>query len=270
MISRKRLLIFTDLDGTLLDYHSYSYEPAIDALSRLNDLRIPLILCSSKTRTEICKLRTAIDNHCPFIVENGSTVIVPANSFESIGALEHVEVFGLGYNDLLIKLHWLRQSRGYQFQGFNDLSDAKLAEITGLTLENAKNAKQRSSSEPIQWQSTEEDLAQFQSELESMQLKLIQGGRFYHVMGQTDKVEGMKWLIHLYQRNDPRLQYITVALGDSPNDEAMLRAVDIPVVIKSAKGECLAINDCERVIYSQAPGPTGWRTAVLEILDRYY
>ncbi|STF45280.1 mannosyl-3-phosphoglycerate phosphatase [Escherichia coli] len=42
------LLVFSDLDGTLLDSHSYDWQPAAPWLSRLHEANIPVILCSSK------------------------------------------------------------------------------------------------------------------------------------------------------------------------------------------------------------------------------
>ena len=78
----KSLLVFTDLDGTLLDHHSYSWAPASQALSRIAKRDIPLILSSSKTRGEILKLRRQLHNRHPFIVENGSAVYVPAGYFK--------------------------------------------------------------------------------------------------------------------------------------------------------------------------------------------
>ena len=70
----KSLLVFTDLDGTLLDHHSYSWAPANQALARIAERDIPLILSSSKPCSEILQLRRHLHNRHPFIVENGSAV----------------------------------------------------------------------------------------------------------------------------------------------------------------------------------------------------
>lgn len=50
-VSRK-IIIFTDLDGTLLDV-VYSYHAANEALHSIREQDIPLVICSSKTRAEI-------------------------------------------------------------------------------------------------------------------------------------------------------------------------------------------------------------------------
>ena len=42
-------LIFTDLDGSLLDHHSYSFAPAVPLLAELDALGIPVIPITGKT-----------------------------------------------------------------------------------------------------------------------------------------------------------------------------------------------------------------------------
>ena len=60
-------LIVTDLDGTLLDHHDYSFEAASASLQDIRALNIPLILASSKTRAEILQLQTELQIDYPFI-----------------------------------------------------------------------------------------------------------------------------------------------------------------------------------------------------------
>ena len=70
-------LVFSDLDGSLLDHYSYSYEAALPQMEALERAGIPLILVSSKTRAEILILREELANRHPFIVENGAAVFIP-------------------------------------------------------------------------------------------------------------------------------------------------------------------------------------------------
>src|SRR5574337_76081 len=89
------LLIFTDLDGTLLDHKTYSFDPAQEALNEVEQRGIPLILCTSKTRTEVERLRRALNNHHPFIVENGGAVFIPIDYFSFVHPYQR-EVDGYG------------------------------------------------------------------------------------------------------------------------------------------------------------------------------
>lgn len=45
-----QFLVFTDLDGSLLDHHNYSYVNALPQLASLEQLGIPVIPATSKTR----------------------------------------------------------------------------------------------------------------------------------------------------------------------------------------------------------------------------
>ena len=74
-------LIFTDLDGTLLDYFSYSFEPAARLLASLSKRRFPVIINSSKTFAEIVRIREKMNNGDPFIVENGAAIYLPKPRF---------------------------------------------------------------------------------------------------------------------------------------------------------------------------------------------
>ena len=48
-----KIIVFTDLDSTLLHPKTYSFDAAMPALKLIKEKDIPLILCSSKTRAEI-------------------------------------------------------------------------------------------------------------------------------------------------------------------------------------------------------------------------
>ena len=92
MVSFAPLVVFSDLDGTLLDHDTYSFDAARPALERLRVDGVPLILCTSKTRAEIAPLRRALGNTHPFISENGGAVFIPAGYFPF--ALSGAERFG--------------------------------------------------------------------------------------------------------------------------------------------------------------------------------
>ncbi len=75
------LLIFTDLDGSLLDHHHYQHDEADTMLLHLAEMAIPVIPISSKTRSEIERLRQSLNNAEPFICENGALICIPLGYF---------------------------------------------------------------------------------------------------------------------------------------------------------------------------------------------
>jgi len=55
-------VIFTDLDGSLLDHYSYSFAPAANYLERLESQQTPVIAITSKTRAEVLAIREQMAN----------------------------------------------------------------------------------------------------------------------------------------------------------------------------------------------------------------
>ena len=59
MIENSSIWIVTDVDGTLMD-HSYDLTPAKETIKTLQKLSIPVILCTSKTASEVNVIRNNI------------------------------------------------------------------------------------------------------------------------------------------------------------------------------------------------------------------
>ncbi len=75
------IVIFTDLDGTLLDHNNYTFEPATRCLEFIRTRNIPLIFTSSKTAIEIEDLCVRTNLYHPYIAENGGLLSIPNNIF---------------------------------------------------------------------------------------------------------------------------------------------------------------------------------------------
>ncbi|MEM7027847.1 MAG: HAD-IIB family hydrolase, partial [Pseudomonadota bacterium] len=244
------LIVISDLDGTLLDHHDYSYSAAIPALELLANYEIPLILNSSKTASEIREIRLTLNNHHPYVVENGAGIFLPDAD------IDRCIKFGTPRDDLLILLNNIRQQNGFQFTGFNDLNVEELTSISGLSREQAQLAMQRDFTEPLIWRDAESSKIKFIQLLEQEGLTATQGGRFLSISGKVDKGQALNWLKNYYLEQNGKQPYI-IALGDSENDKDMLEASDQPVLIRSPVNELPIINKDNLIIKEQA-GPEGW------------
>jgi mannosyl-3-phosphoglycerate phosphatase len=267
------LLVYTDLDGTLLDKHSYSHAPAMPALEWLKKLHIPVIPVSSKTLVELEHLAGIIGLPYPCIAENGALIAVPKGYFaglenEPLMHGYHVLRDGAAYADILARLAELRERHGYAFRGFHDMSVEEVAELTSLDLPSAERARQRLCSEPLVWQGDEQTFAGFREHLLAADLRIVKGGRFWHVMNSTDKGQSMLRLNRLYRQAGFE-RFSTIALGDSPNDMPMLQQADVAVVIRRADGSCMMVPGGKQVFYSREIGPQGWNEFMLSYLDKY-
>ncbi|MDL0430307.1 HAD-IIB family hydrolase [Marinobacter sp. TBZ242] len=267
---KPRLILFSDLDGTLLDHDSYDWSPAKPALARLAAADIPVVLNSSKTAGEIRALREQLGNTAPFIVENGAAVIIPANCFGP--GPEQVQTFGAPRDDVLALLKECR-AEGFRFRSFSDMSPAELAGHSNLSESEAELAKERAGTEPLLWEGDEDSLARFREKLSEHSCRLVQGGRFLHAMGTFDKADGVRFLLNKY-REHYREQYpvdrvIAIALGDSPNDQQMLEEADIAVIVRGVQSDSVSLPSQSRAIRSIKTGPAGWNECVLNLLIEY-
>ncbi len=261
----KKPIIFTDLDGTLLDHDDYSFSAALPALAKIKELAIPLIINSSKTRSEIIELQEQLGIHQPFISENGAAVYIPDTKSGVDGRTQkgnyNCHAFARPVAEVLDVLQDLRKSQQFQFTGFSDCDCQALSELTGLSLPQSILAAERDFTEPLLWQDTPERLEAFKEQLSQKDLIAQQGGRFLSITNKVDKAKSMRWLCQ-------RLggEHLIVALGDSHNDEEMLNAADIAVVIKSRHSENIHIPKAKKVIKTSLPGPAGWQAAMNEVL----
>lgn len=255
-----RLVVITDLDGTLLDHTDYSARPARAALQRLREQGVPVIFNTSKTCDEVLRLRHDLDNTDPFVCENGSVIYLP----KADGQGYNSEVLGITYVEILKALHTLRK-RGFRFRGFNDMPTSEVAALTGLDEDNAWLAKKRAASEPLLWTDNQHDIEEFQTQLTEFRLTLTRGGRFYHVMGDTNKASGLEFFRQYYQHlwQGP---VVVAALGDGENDRSMLDAADYPIVIPGHTSTLTISHPA--VTIAKAKGPTGWNSAILDLLQR--
>lgn len=140
---KQNIIIFTDLDGTLLDHNSYDFSEALEMLSYIKNHNIPLILTTSKTKIEVLQLQNKLDISYPFIVENGAGIFIPINDTNNFDVIN----LGIPYDKTIEA--FLRYSKEFNITGFHQMSNEQVAKITGLSLKDATYAKQRSYGEPF-------------------------------------------------------------------------------------------------------------------------
>ncbi len=267
------MLIFTDLDGTLLNHDDYRFDAALPLLKQLKDQSIPVIPVTSKTRLEVEFLRQQVAPYDPFIVENGSGVFVATQderfSCDNCATWGEFRLMRLGCSYLQARqgLEAIAQRLGTSLQGFADLSDQDIANLTGLSMEDVGKAKAREFSEPFltpKHYSADE----LENAAQAEGFNIVVGDRFSHLIGkQAGKGHAVRSLLAAYRAKHPDKEIITIGLGNSPNDRPMLETVDIPIIVPGKQGPHPGLASYGWQV-APAPGAAGWAEAMQVLCDR--
>jgi len=266
---QSRVVIFTDLDGTLLDLATYSYGKAIPAIKYLQQKGIPIVFCSAKTRAEQEVYRQQLGIQDPFIVENGGAIFIPRGYFpfnfdyHKVERNYHIIELGIPYREIRQLLQQVRTMAKTDFQGFGDMTTEKVAAETGLDQEVAWRAKAREYDETLKIAGSPEEINKLLDAIKKVGLNYASGGRYYDVMGPNDKGKATRILTALFCRKIGPVQ--TIGIGDSPNDLPMLSSVDIPVLVQKA-GNIWEEMDLPLLHRVEGIGPAGWAKAIEEIV----
>jgi mannosyl-3-phosphoglycerate phosphatase len=273
---RKRILIFTDLDGTLLDPQSYSFDAALPALERVRQRRIPLILCSSKTRAEMEFYQGRLNIDEPFVTENGGALFVPWGYFPRVpeGSEKRgrylVLEFGIPYQKIRKRFSEVAAGLDVKPIGFGDLNAEEISSLLNLSITEAELARKREYDEAFYFpdKPNQEQMRLIEKRFNQAGLRLTTGGKLFHLHGNHDKGRAVESLIRVYADNWAE-EILTIGLGDSLNDLSLLEAVDVPVLVRKEGGsyqqEILSKIKAHK---ASETGPRGWNQALLELLER--
>jgi mannosyl-3-phosphoglycerate phosphatase len=269
-MTQGRTVIFTDLDGTLLDPVTYSCTRALPALKLLRQKRIPVVFCSAKTRAEQEAYQTRLHISDPFIVENGGAIFIPQGYFPF--PLERAKVvdrylvieLGMAYTDIRAILERIRSEMEVEFRGFGDMSPEEVAMETGLDRESAWQAKQREYDETVKLKGNPEEIERVLGAIAKAGLHYAQGGKYYDIMGLNDKGKAVTILINLFHQKLGPLR--TAGIGDSLNDLSMLSVVNVPILVQKGNGDWESM-DLPRLRKIQGIGPEGFARAVENLLQ---
>ncbi|NOQ38144.1 HAD-IIB family hydrolase [archaeon] len=262
----KAAVIFTDLDGTLIDHKTYSYDSALKTIRALKQRKIPLIICTSKTRAEIEKFREELEIKDPFISENGGAIFIPHKYFSirysftrKTKRFDIIEL-GTGIKNLTEVLDNVK-TKGFKITSFSDMSAKELSEDSGLKKEDAGLAKKREYDEAFRIDD-KGDKKKIKAMIEKAGYRFTEGGRYCHIMGESDKGKAVKILSGLFRKECNTLK--TIGLGDGENDIPMLKNVDIPVIIKNSAHPEIKVKF--KAIKTEFEGPKGWSKALNKLV----
>lgn len=267
-------IIFTDIDGTILD-NTGEYGETPKLISSLIKNNIPVILCSAKTLAEQNRVRKQIGLTDPFIVENGGAIVIEKEYFDLSQIMKDYPVkerdgnyiIELGKPATKIReiLNDIRKNFNISFRGVADISIQELSNIAKLSTESAKEMAHREYGETI-LQIEKRDLDRLTRIARERNLSLIHGGRFFDVTMGNDKGKAVEILVDLFKKKyDYNVTFFGV--GDSENDASMLELMDHPLLVQKYDGSWSNIR-VNRIIKVPGIGPKGWALAYNDIFTK--
>ena len=250
-------VVFTDLDGTLLEPDG-SLEPEAGAeIRRLTADGVPVCPVTSKTSDELGELMGLLGLATPAGFENGAGAILPDGSVTLAPGSVPVDT-------LRTEAARLRERSKAPLRTLEELDDGELAAITELPFSRLGAVRRRRATLPLVvapgW-----DESLHAALPARPRLRLVRGNRFLHLQGDHDKTSVLTLLLsHL-----PPATGIVVACGDSPNDIELLAAADLRVIVPSVAGPSPAlVQRFPDALLAPLPHGRGWAATVRSILER--
>ena len=248
-----KVLLFTDLDGSLLHRDTFKFDKIKDYLKQLISKGIFIIPNSSKTEKEILEFINDLGLSLPFISENGAAIngldLLNANFPKKlILSKEKANLLNIFKNtvprNLQKKCKWL-----------SDMDKKKQSLIFGLRDKKLSMALDRQYTIPFLFDGTKNEKNELTKIIKNQDLYLQEGGRVINLTDKIDKANALRVFVRFFKKDNINVK--TIAVGDNYNDLNMLKTSDFP---------CLVFNDrftldkipIDNLITSNKPSPEGW------------
>jgi mannosyl-3-phosphoglycerate phosphatase len=248
-------VVFTDLDGTLLEPDGSACQQVQSALAELCERNVPVCPLTSKTAAELTAIREMLDLGTPAGFENGAGVLHGDGTSE-------LQAAAVPLPRLVSILERARRETGAPVRSILELADEELAALTGLGGQALRAARARQATLPLVVDSAWDD--PLRRALEPFpNLRIVRGNRFLHLQGDHDKSTVLARLSDLVDNR----RGLTVACGDSPNDAELLARADIAVIVPGVEGpHPELVRRFPRARVAPSPHGRGWAAIVRQIV----
>jgi mannosyl-3-phosphoglycerate phosphatase len=275
-----RHLIFTALEDALVDPHTDSFAGAEEALSELDRRKIAFVLLTTRTREEIEPIRRKMGHNHPFVTENGGGIFFPDGYFSLRipGAVRTARYLSIGqgrpYAEVCEALDDIAEECAVGVAGFHHMSLREIADNTGLRPRSAELVRAREFDEPFYFTSADDKaIARFVEAAKERGFDTRRGATFWHLSAKCDAARAVRTLAQLF-REATHIKLRLVGIGGGQNDLPWLRAVDHAILLPDSREDSQSLERPEEnphptktIIMGDAPGASGWNTAILNIIS---
>ena len=256
------ILLFTDLDGTLLNKKTFEFKAALKLIKNCISKGINIIPNSSKTDLELDEICENLEIPKVYISENGSCI------------------YGLNFlSENLNEKVCLSRNKDIIFKNFTDNINVKLQkkclilenetlqnqiDVLGLPKNKIFKAMNRKFSTPFIFLGDKEEEVELKKHVNKFGLNIQFGGRVLSLGDKVSKGNAMTRFMSLLS-NETKKNYVSICVGDNENDFDMLDKCDYPCLVKN--GPFKNINFKNQCIFSKTEAPDGWVEVVNKTLN---
>ncbi|MBD1170806.1 HAD-IIB family hydrolase [Pelagibacterales bacterium SAG-MED02] len=256
-----KILIFTDLDGSLLHRDTFKFDEIKDYLKQLISKGIFIIPNTSKTEKEILEFNNELGSSLPYISENGSAI----NGLDLLNSNLPKELILSREKDSLIKI--FRELVPVNLQNkckwLSEMDKKKQSLIFGLENDKLKMALDRKYTIPFLFEGNKSERNELSKIVKNKGLALQEGGRVINLTDKVNKAKALQVFVRFFKKNNKNVK--TIAVGDNYNDLDMLKTSEFP---------CLVFNDkftldeipIKNLITTNKPSPEGWADVIKKAL----
>ena len=257
------IIVFTDLDGTLLHRDTFQFDTIKNYIKSLINKGVIIIPNSSKTEVEIEEFNEELGVNLPFISENGASIhglnLITSNfPNKLIVSREKEELLRIFENKVPEKL----KQKCFQI---SKMSKKDQENILGQKDEKLKNALNRKYTLPFLFKGDRNEKNKLLKLLNTNSLTLQEGGRVSNLCDNVNKVKSMNRVVKILKKIEEKI--ITIAVGDNYNDLDMLKNCDIPCLVFNDQFKLDQIN-IDNLIFSNKPSPEGWADVIKKALAK--
>jgi mannosyl-3-phosphoglycerate phosphatase len=274
-----RHLIFTALEGALVDPRTGSFAGAEEALSELEQQKIAFILLTTRTREEIDPIRRKMGHNHPFITENGGGIFFPDGYFSlripgSVRTARYLSITqGRPYAEVCEALDDIAEETAVGVAGFHHMSLREIADNTGLRPRSAELARAREFDEPFYFTSADDKaIARFVKAARERGFDTRRGRTFWHLSSGCDTARAVRTLSQLF-REAAHIKLSLVGIGGGKQDLRWLSAVDHAVLLPESRESTKPSEQPEAtagrtkaIVMGDMPGAAGWSKTILDII----
>ena len=274
-----RHLIFTALEGALVDPRTESFAGAEEALSELERRKIAFVLLTSRTREEIDPIRRKMGHNHPFVTENGGGIFFPDGYFSlripgAVRTARYLSIAqGRPYAEVCEALDDIAEECAVGVAGFHHMSLREIADNTGLRPRSAELVRAREFDEPFYFTSDDEKaIARFVETAHARGFDTRRGPTFWHLSSKCDTARAVRTLAHLF-REATHIKLRLIGIGGGEQDLPWLRAVDQAILLPDSRepgnpAEFPQENPgkTKAIVMGDASGPAGWNKTILNII----